>query len=71
MKYIETYCPTCGEKTIHVIWTEDGYGASGVARIFSTLISLGMANLAALHTVNVLVVEKLNSYNYENTSLGR
>lgn len=34
------------EKTIHVIWTEDGYGALGVARIFSTLISLGMANLA-------------------------
>lgn len=46
MKYLTTYCPTCGEKTIHVIWTEDGYGASGVARIFSTLISLGLSNLA-------------------------
>lgn len=46
MKYLVTYCPTCKEKTIHVIWTEDGYGASGVARIFSTLISLGLSNLA-------------------------
>ena len=46
MKYVETYCPNCEKKTIHVIWTEDGYGASGVARIFSTLISLGLSNLA-------------------------
>ena len=46
MKYVETYCLNCGRETIHVIWTEDGYGASGVARIFSTLISLGMSNLA-------------------------
>lgn len=46
MKYVETYCLNCGRETIHVIWTEDGYGASGVARIFSSLLSLGMANLA-------------------------
>ena len=45
MKQIKTYCPNCGRETIHVIYTEDGYGASGVARIFSTLISLGMSNL--------------------------
>ena len=46
MKQIKTYCPNCGRETSHVIWTEDGYGASGVARIFSSLLSLGMANLA-------------------------
>lgn len=34
MKQIKTYCPNCGRETIHVIYTEDGYGASGVARIF-------------------------------------
>lgn len=45
MKYVETYCLNCGRETIHVIWTEDGYGASDIARIFSTLISLEMANL--------------------------
>lgn len=41
-----TYCPNCGRETIHVIYTEDGYGASGVARIFSSLLSLGTSNLA-------------------------
>ena len=46
MKQIKTYCPNCGRETIHVIYTEDGSGASGVARIFSTLISLGTSNLA-------------------------
>ena len=46
MKTIKTYCPECDKETVHIIWTEDGYGASGVARIFSTLISLGMTNLA-------------------------
>ena len=46
MERIKPYCPNCNRETIHVIWTEDGYGASGVARIFSTLISLGIANLA-------------------------
>ena len=46
MKTIKTYCLECDKETVHVIWIEDGYGASGVARIFSTLISLGMANLA-------------------------
>lgn len=45
MKQIKTYCPNCRRETIHIIWTEDGYGVSGVARIFSSLISLGMANL--------------------------
>lgn len=43
MKQIKTYCPNCGRETIHVIWTEDG---SGVARIFSSLLSLGTSNLA-------------------------
>lgn len=26
--------------------SEDGYGASGIARIFSTILSMGMSNLA-------------------------
>lgn len=46
MKQIKTYCPNCGRETIHVIYTEDGYGAFGVARIFSSLLSLGTSNLA-------------------------
>lgn len=46
MKTIKTYCPECDKEIVHIIWTEDGYRASGVARIFSTLISLEMANLA-------------------------
>lgn len=41
MKQIKTYCPNCGRETIHVIYTEDG-----VARIFSSLLSLGTSNLA-------------------------
>lgn len=41
MKYVKTYCPYCNKDTVHVIWTEDGYGASGIARIFSTLLSMG------------------------------
>ena len=45
MKYIKTYCPCCGRKTTHVIWTEEGYGASGVARLFTTLISLEVSNI--------------------------
>lgn len=45
MKHIKTYCSNCGEETTHIIWTEDGYGASGVARIFSSILSLGMSNL--------------------------
>ena len=36
----------CDKETVHIIWTEDAYGASGVARIFSTLLSVGMSNLA-------------------------
>lgn len=46
MKTIKTYCPECDKETVHIIWTEDAYGASGVARIFSTLLSVGMSNLA-------------------------
>jgi hypothetical protein len=46
MKTIKTYCPECDKETVHIIWTEDGYGASGVARIFSSLLSLGTSNLA-------------------------
>lgn len=43
MKTIKTHCPECDKETVHIIWTEDGY--SDIARIFSTLISLEMANL--------------------------
>lgn len=46
MKTIKTYCPECDKETVHIIWTEDAYRASGVARIFSTLLSVGMSNLA-------------------------
>ena len=46
MERIKTYCPNCNRETIHVIWTESGYGASGVAIIFSSLLSLGTSNLA-------------------------
>ena len=28
------------------MWTEDGYGATGFERIFSTILSAGMSNLA-------------------------
>lgn len=45
MEYVKTYCPYCNKDTVHVIWTEDGYGASGTARIFSTLLSMGMSNI--------------------------
>lgn len=45
MKNIRTYCPKCGKETTHIIYIEDGYGASGVSRIFTTLISFGMCNL--------------------------
>lgn len=41
MKTIKTYCPECDKETVHIIWTEDAYGASGVARIFSTILSMG------------------------------
>ena len=46
MEKIKTYGSNCCKETIHVIWTEDGYGASSVARIFSSLLSLGTSNLA-------------------------
>lgn len=45
MKQIKTYCPACDKDTIHVIFTEDAFGASGYARIFTTLLSLGVSNL--------------------------
>ena len=45
MEYVKTYCPYCNKDIVHVIWTEDGYGASGTARIFSTLLSMGMSNI--------------------------
>ena len=31
MKTIKTYCPECDKETVHIIWTEDAYGAHGVA----------------------------------------
>lgn len=45
MKEIKTYCPNCRKETIHIIWTEDSYGASGLSRIFSSILSVGMSNL--------------------------
>lgn len=45
MEYVKTYCPYCNKDTVHVIWTEDGYGASGIARVFSTILSMGMSNI--------------------------
>lgn len=44
-KYIKTFCPECNMITTHRIVTEDAYGASGAARILTTIISLGMSNL--------------------------
>lgn len=46
MKTIKTYCPECDKETVHIIWTEDGYGGFWCSKNFSTLISLEMANLA-------------------------
>ena len=45
MKTVKTYCPKCGKETTHVVYVEDGYGASGAARIFTTILSFGMSNL--------------------------
>ena len=45
MKYIKTYCPNCKRESTHVVWTKDGYGASGTARIFTSLLSFGTSNL--------------------------
>jgi hypothetical protein len=45
MEKIKTYCSNCRKETIHVIWTEDGYGAYGVCRVISSILSLGMSNL--------------------------
>ena len=39
------YCPECESKQEHVIWTEDGYGCEGAARVFSSILSLGTSNL--------------------------
>lgn len=44
-KYIVTYCSECKRNTTHKIWTVDGYGVSGVGRIFTNLISLGICNI--------------------------
>ena len=44
-KYIVNYCPKCRHKTTHKVYVEDGYGASGITRVFSNLISLGMCNI--------------------------
>ena len=44
-KYIKSYCPDCKRVTTHKITTEDAYGASGITRIFTTIISLGTSNL--------------------------
>lgn len=44
-KYIVTYCPECQRNTTHKIYVEDGYGVSGISRIFSNLISLGLCNI--------------------------
>lgn len=31
--------------TYYIVWMEDSYGVSGIARVFSSLLSLGMVNL--------------------------
>lgn len=46
MKTIKIYCPKCKKETTHIMWTEDSYGATGFERIFSTILSAGMSNLA-------------------------
>lgn len=45
MSNYKNYCSECDRETLHKEWTEDGYGASGGARILTTLISLGMSNI--------------------------
>lgn len=39
------YCKKCNKDTLHLEYTEDAYGASGGARILTSIISLGMSNL--------------------------
>ncbi len=63
MKQIKTYCPNCGRETIYIIWTEDGYGASGVARIFSSLLSLGVSNIDCTTYSKCTNCGKIKKYN--------
>lgn len=51
-KYIVTYCPECQRNTTHKIYVEDGYGVSGISRIFSNLISLGLCNITYCTCLN-------------------
>lgn len=46
MKTDIIYCAECNKNTKHIIWIEDALGCSGVARIFSSIISLGISNIA-------------------------
>lgn len=57
MKSTESYCPHCCKQTTHVIWTEDGYGAEGISRIFTSILSLGMSNIACTTYCKCLVCE--------------
>lgn len=44
-KYIKTYCAECKRETTHCIEVEDGAGATGFARIFTTILTAGTCNL--------------------------
>lgn len=48
-KYIVTYCPECQRNTTHKIYVEDGYGVSGISRIFSNLVYVILAILLIVH----------------------
>lgn len=63
MEKIKTYCSNCCKETIHVIWTEDGYGASDAARIFTTIISLGMSNIDCTTYSKCINCGKIKKYN--------
>ena len=46
MKFKTLYCHECQHPTEHVIWTEDALGCESIARVFSSIISLGVSNIA-------------------------
>lgn len=44
-KYKYIYCEECGCKEEHIVWTEDILGAEGAARIFTSIMTLGISNI--------------------------
>ena len=46
MSKYRNYCKKCDRDTLHKEYTEDGYGATGGARILTSILSLGMSNIA-------------------------